>query len=311
MNKYMKWTIVAVLIFTVLFAIGCARSVLEGDETVAVLEKSAVSGTAMQVADNSYATGDYVSSEYASSEPSMYRNYPYYEEHYGSGDDVDVELMIIKNANMNIQVADFFLASQKIEAFASKYSGYVSNSNLNSDSNNRQSGTITIRVPEIYYDAVVAELNLLGNVESKRASGEDVTEQYIDLESRKNNLEQYERRLVSMYKEADTFDELKWIESELSRVRVEIERVKGRERYIDNKAEMSTITVYIYEKKAIVEQWGVWTAMKNALNHSISTLKWMIEVAGWLLPLMLAGWLAWSIVRCIRGREQMLRKRTG
>ncbi|MBN1544365.1 DUF4349 domain-containing protein [Candidatus Woesearchaeota archaeon] len=316
MNKYLKWTLVAFAIFAVLFAAGCIKSVLEekeqGTNSFGIARRGLVeSGPAIApmppvemdiVYEESYDTG------YA--EPAMYtKGYPYYEEPYGSGEDIDAELKIIRNAQMSLEVDDYFIASQKVEAYARKYGGYVSNSDARADDNSRRSGTVTIRVPEIHFDAVLAELSLLGDIQSKNTDGSDVTEQYIDLQARINNSKAHEARLVKMYQNASNVNEMMNVERELSRVRGDIERMQGQLRYMDNRVEMSTITVTLYEPAPVVKQWGIWQSVKNALNHSLTTLRWMIELIGWLLPLAVLGTLIGLLVKWgVRRRRRTGRK---
>jgi hypothetical protein len=316
MNKYLKWMLIAFAIFAVLFAAGCAKTAFEeGEQSSKVVTSRPVLVEEPMPFDVGV---DYVDVEYAEgyAEPAIYRKdygdeyYEPYEPPYGSGEDVDVELKIIRTANMRIEVEDFFIASYKVETYAKKYGGYVSNSDARADHNNKHSGTVTIRVPEIHFDAVIAELSLLGEIKSKNTGGNDVTEEYVDLKSRVGNYEVHEERLLQMYDNATNVNEMMQIENQLTRVRENIERMEGRLRYFDNKVDMSTISVYLYEPTPVVKEWGIWKSIKRALNHSLATLRWMIEFLGIILPLLVAGMLVWLIVRLVRrGKKVSLRKR--
>jgi len=177
MNKYLKWTLVAFLIFALLFAVGCVKSVLEsgGDEYTQGSKWIAMPAIA-PAASMDYA----VEESYA--EPAMYRTGympPYYDNGgYGDGEGVDTSIQIIRTGSISLEVDDYFLAEQKVQAFAKKYNGYVSNS-YGSSYDKRKSGTVTIKVPEMHFDAVLAELSLLGEIKSKNINGQDVTEQFV------------------------------------------------------------------------------------------------------------------------------------
>ncbi|MBW2997676.1 DUF4349 domain-containing protein [Candidatus Woesearchaeota archaeon] len=233
----------------------------------------------------------------------------YYDDHYGSGEDIEIELQIIRTAHMNIEVEDFFIASQKVEAYARKYGGYVSNSDARADHNSKHSGTVTIRVPELHFDAVIAELSLLGDVQSKTSTGQDVTEEHIDLQARIDNAEKHEDRLVEMFDNATDVDEMMQIERELSRVREQIERNEGRLRYLSNRVAMSTVTVRMYEPMPVVKEWGVWKSIKNSFNHMLKTLRFMIELLGFLIPLAVFGLLVALLVRWLVRRTRKTRRR--
>ena len=290
MNKYMKWTLIALAIFAVLFAVGCAKTAVENNEELTrtlSVKSSGMAKPMMMQTD--------VAVESISMEPMPPR---YYDGgNFGSGEEVDTETRIIRTAYMSVEVEDYFLASQKVEAFAKKYGGYVSSSDANADMNNKHSGTVTIRVPELHFDAAIAEITMLGELKSKNVNGNDVTEEYIDLQSRINNSKAHEKRLVAMYANATNVNDMMYIEQELSRVRGEIESMEGRLRYMSNRVEMSTITVNLYEEQPAVKEWGVWSSIKKSLNNSLATLRWMIELIGWLLPLLVVGTLIGLLVR--------------
>lgn len=309
MNKYIKWTLIALAIFMVLSAAGCAKAALDSEDQTTQSTGNSGSGYAKSMIAAMPPVE--VGMEYDGfAEPAIYRNYyPDYDDHYGSGEDMEVELKIIRTANMRLEVDDYFMASQKVEAYAKKYSGYVSNSDVRADHNNKHSGTVTIRVPEIHFDAVMAELSLLGEVKSKTQSGNDVTEEYIDLQARIANAEAHEERIVKMYDNATDVDEMMMIERELSRVREQIERNEGRLRYLSNKVSMSTVTVYMYEPMPVVKEWGVWDSIKQSLNYSLATLRWMIEFIGVILPLAVFGAIVWLLIRWARRRNRRVRKK--
>jgi hypothetical protein len=302
MNKYLKWTMILFLVLAAIFAIGCTRTMLESRQQ-AMPSTIGMTKAAMPIIAREASSNDMM----LESPPAI--RYQQYDAPYGSGEDVSVELKIIKNGQINIEVDDFFIAATKVEAYAKKYDGYVSSSDANKDNNDKHRGTITIRVPEKYFDAVLAELSLLGNVQSKNTNGNDVTEQYIDLASRINNSKAHERRLLEMYDNATNVNELMYVENELSRVRGEIESMEGRLRYMDNKVEMSTITVYLYEQVPVVKEWGIWQSFKNALNNSLATFRWMVEFIGLVLPLAVFVGAIVLVVKWRMRKAREVRKR--
>jgi hypothetical protein len=313
MNKYVKWSVIVFALLAVLFAVGCAKSVME-DSTSNKVDSVMVSRPAIATQEYVIAESDYDEGyTTGASEPSapMYkRGYmpPYYDDnHYGDGESVDTTLKIIRTASINLEVDDYFIASTKVEAFAKKYGGYVSTSNARADQNNRKSGTVTIRVPELHFDAVLAELSLLGDIKSKNMGGQDVTEQHIDLQARVNNSQAHEKRLLAMYDNASNMNEMMNVERELSRVRENIERMEGQLRYLNNRVAMSSVTVYLYEPTPVVKKWGVWQSVKNSLNHSLATLRFLIELFGWLLPLGVVALLVLWIVKMLRGKRRRKR----
>ncbi|NQU79723.1 DUF4349 domain-containing protein [Candidatus Woesearchaeota archaeon] len=303
MNKYIKWGILAFMIFAVVFAIGCTKNVSYDN-----------SADGRYIADDG--EGVVVSKQAPFAVPAKEMRYDltedtnqYQDEHIPLYYDPEPYVQIIRTASMNIEVDDFFLAAQKVEAYARKYGGYVSNSDTRADHNNIKRGTLSIRVPEIHFDAALAELSWLGEIKSRNLNGMDVTEEHIDIQARITNSQTHEEMLIQMYDNATDIDDMLQMEKEVSRVREQIERMQGQLIYLNNRVDMSTITVSLYEPIPVVKEWGVWKSVKNALNHSLATLRWMIEVIGWLLPLILAGLIVWIIIRSGRKKPVKLKKK--
>lgn len=290
----------------VLFAAGCAKSAMQKNAYFGYEEPGRAYAQTTGVMNSKMAMPVEYELTYdkAMIEPMPPRYYPD-DRHYGSGDDVEYSLKIIRNADMRLEVSDYFLASQKVEAFAKKYNGYVSNSNAQADFNNKHRGTVTIRIPDMHFDAVIAELSMLGEIQSKNINGQDVTEEYIDIQSRIKNDEAHEERLVEMFGNATDVNEMMQVERELNRVREQIERNEGRLRYLENRVDFSTISVYMYEQQPVVKEWGVWKSVKNALNNSLDTLRVMIELIGWLLPLIIVGAIVGLLIKLTgRGKRK-------
>lgn len=308
---HLKNVLIVLALLCLLFVAGCTKTAIK--EKLAADSDSFEQGVMFAKPAIMLVESAVVYDE-STTQPEIYRE-TYYEEpfpnqHFGSGEDVEVELKIIRNANLELEVDDFFLASQKVEVFAKKYGGYVSNSDSGADHNNKQSGTITLRVPDSNFDAVLAELSLLGNIKSKNINGQDVTEEFVDINTRISNFEAHEARLIKMYENTTTLNEMLNVENELSRVREQIERYEGRLRYLSNRADFSTITVSLYEPQPVVKKWGILDSIKTALNNCLSTLNFLIEFIGLLLPLLLICAVAAVIIVLVKRRAKRSNKIT-
>ena len=103
--------------------------------------------------------------------------------------------MIIRNANMTLQVNNINRAIDEITKLADNSGGYVVSSDVTQDSNNN-SAEISIRVPAEGLNNALTQLKSLANqVVQESISGEDITQQYVDLESQLGNLEQTKTQL--------------------------------------------------------------------------------------------------------------------
>jgi predicted ATP-grasp superfamily ATP-dependent carboligase len=148
--------------------------------------------------------------------------------------------IILYDAYLTIAAKDPEIASAKLEETAKKYNGYVS-----------QSGTYstTIRVKSDKLKEALAEIELLGKVQSKSISGKDVTDEYMDYEIRLENAEKARLRYLELLEKAENVEAALLCEKELERLNENIETLKGKMNRIDHLVEFSTITVTIKEKK--------------------------------------------------------------
>ena len=170
---------------------------------------------------------------------------PVQEVVYSGGDSssADEERMIVRTGDVSLVVADVATSLDEITRLAVDSGGYVVSSRLYGEEEDRR-GNISVRVPDDGYDSVLAALRALAvRVESERTYSEDVTEQYIDLQSRLNNAEATEAQYLALLEKAEDVEDILRIYDSLSRVRSEIEQIKGRMQYLERVSSMSLISV--------------------------------------------------------------------
>ncbi len=221
------------------------------------------------------------------------------------------ERLVIRTANLQLLVADVEAAEAQVRRLAEERGGYVLNASASGEESRRRA-TITFRVPATQFDAAInalAELAL--KVDSREIQGQDVTDEFVDLEARKRNLEAVEARLLQFLSEARRVEDLLQINQQLAEVQGQIEQVEGRIRYLRESSAMSTITatMYMREVVAVVPE-PAWSPMSTARLAAKQLLAFgqaianvVIVVAVWFpvwLPLVLLG--LWFRRRGYRGR---------
>jgi hypothetical protein len=206
------------------------------------------------------------------------------EEYTTTGTDTTIDRKIIKTGSISIEVSEFDEAAAVVEQLAAAAGGFVSNSNSYITSEGQKRGTITIRVPAVGFDSVLLEIKKLGDVKSTSSSGQDVTEEYIDLEARLGNYKRQEGRFLSILENATTVEDVLKVEEQLGRVRGEIERIEGRLRYLDNYIDLSTITVSLEEPTPITRKWGLRDALSDSVEGFIYSTNSVIIFVGNALP---------------------------
>ena len=156
---------------------------------------------------------------------------------------IPTERMIIRNADMSLVVKDVTQARDEIEVLAVALSGWVVESNIYGEEEEMR-GRISIRIPSGKFEQTLSELRALAvRVSSESTSTQDITEEYVDLESRLRNAEATESQYLSLLNTAEEVEDILTIYEALSRIRYEIEQIKGRMQYLEQLSAMSLISI--------------------------------------------------------------------
>ena len=151
--------------------------------------------------------------------------------------------LIIKNGEMNLMVADTDRAIDQVTDIAVNGGGYIVSSRTWAQ-DEFKFATLTMGVPVDQFEAVQRQLRALAvTVLSDTASGQDVSEEFVDLQSRLTNLEATAARIREFLNQAQTVDEALQVNARLTEVENEIEQIKGRMNYLKDRAAFSTIVV--------------------------------------------------------------------
>lgn len=211
--------------------------------------------------------------------------------------------LVIKNAHLSLQVESVRDAEAAIRARASELQGFVVQVQTNGTDEDMTS-QITIRVPADRFDeALTGVQGIAQKVLSRNISGDDVTEQFVDLESRLRNLEATRDRLVTFLDKATRVEDALAVNTSLSEIQGQIEEIKGRMQYLRQSAAMSTITVGLSpvpSAQPIVEQdgWQPIAVARDALRGLVEFGQILASIAivvgvwapVWLPLLALALW---------------------
>ena len=203
--------------------------------------------------------------------------------------------LIIRTGDLRLVVTDTEASMAAIRALVEAQEGWVVESQVQ-QAGEAKSGQISIRVPAGSFDATMQAIKeLASEVSSEVVSGQDVTEEYVDLTARLDNLEATADRVRSFLDDATTVEDALAINAELSRLEGEIESLKGRIQYLENSAAFSSITVYMVpDALAQPIEIGGWRPagiVRDALQALISALQVLGTILIWtvivLLPLAL------------------------
>ncbi|MEO5907240.1 MAG: DUF4349 domain-containing protein [Saprospiraceae bacterium] len=182
---------------------------------------------------------------------------PAYDEGQSSGgsQSTDVEVRdqkIIRNGTMNIKVNDALKSKAAVDAILEKHKAYVGNEQLD-NTDYQASYRLQIRLPAENLDAFVTELEAMdGTVTYKSINATDVTEEYIDLETRLTNKRSYLDQYRELLKTARTVEDILKVREQIRVLEEEIESVEGRLKYLTNQVSLSALELTLTQEKDYV-----------------------------------------------------------
>jgi len=214
---------------------------------------------------------------------------------------------IIKSADMTIEVdkGGFDDAFGRADLIVGKYGGFVVSSSTWGEKS--MSGTMLIRVPSKNFALAKGELSKLGEIKSESTSGQEVTDQFVDLNARLRTWQAQANVLMKLMGEAKSIAETMTVQRELQQVQFQIEQIKGQLRVLRDQTSYATIALEVHEPGVVTPTPGsdkpsLSAAWEQALAGSLSILSMVIVGLGYLIPLSLIAAVAWFVVRRLTAR---------
>jgi len=155
---------------------------------------------------------------------------------------------VILNGSMELAVNDTRETVRSVQEIVSKADGVVSSSYIYEIREGQYAADLTLRIPAARFEKIMEQLQELGKVGPINTGEADVTMQYLDLETRIENLKTQEERLREILEMANTVEDVLKVESELGRVRSEIEVMSSQFAYLQDQVSYSTINLTIREE---------------------------------------------------------------
>lgn len=209
------------------------------------------------------------------------------------------EQKILKTADIKIEVVNVSVSAEKVKEISKRYGGLIQSLSVFAGKNNRYSGKVTLRIPEEFFDDALAEINSIGTVLSSSVSAEDITEEFVDLvaqrDSLTNQLAQYNRLLLK----GQNVTEILIIQKEIERVQLELDRIVGRMKYLDNRIKLSTISISLSEPAQVMSPGGYSLpgVISDGIAGFVDTVVWLFVAVLTLLPIILLGGAGYWIYR--------------
>src|SRR5258708_4298912 len=156
--------------------------------------------------------------------------------------------LIVRTTQLTLTTSEFERVRDRIEAILKRHQGYIGALSVMAPDGAARTLEATLRMPADQLEAATTELKTLGRVESESQSGEEVTQQYVDLEARLTNAKNTEQRLTDLLRQrTGKLADVLAVEKEIDEVREKIERMEAEKKGLANRVDFGTLTVKVNE----------------------------------------------------------------
>jgi uncharacterized protein DUF4349 len=215
------------------------------------------------------------------------------------------ERLIVRTGQASIEVDSLEPSIAELRRVAQRVGGFIADAAIQSGRNQVRSATLQLKVPAARFDELTEGLRPLGRLQFVNVAAEDVSEEFVDLTARVANAHRLEERLVELLRtRTGKLQDVLTVERELARVREEIERMEGRVRFLRASAQLSTLSVNLYEPAPLVAsvpgRSPIAEAFKTAWRNLVGVVAGFIASLGFVVPVLGLGWGAVLLARRYR-----------
>ena len=223
---------------------------------------------------------------------------------------------VIKTGNVRLRVdhGQFGRTVHAVRDVAQRFGGYPTRSTTSGSK--IHDAMMTIRVPARSFNDALNALEAVAHVHvsAESVTGQDVSQEFVDLRARLVNLEAQEKVLLRLMDQAQTIADSIRVENYLQNVEFQIEDVQGRIFYLQNRTSMSTITIALHEagKKPAPPQHAsaIWKAGERSVDAAMAVVTAVIVGAGLVIPISILALLALLVGRRLAPLAPQLRARS-
>jgi hypothetical protein len=215
--------------------------------------------------------------------------------------------LIIRTGQASIEVDSLESSMAELRRAVQRVGGFVADASVQSGRKQVRSATLELKVPASRFDELTGLLEPLGRLQFVNVGAEDVSEEFVDLTARVANGRRLEERLIELLRtRTGKLQDVLTVERELARVREEIERMEGRMRFLKSSAQLSTLSVNLFEPPPLVATHPghsvIAEAFKAAWRNFIGVMAGAIASLGFVAPVVILGWGALIFAKRYRRR---------
>ncbi|ABS54969.1 hypothetical protein Mboo_0451 [Methanoregula boonei 6A8] len=220
-------------------------------------------------------------------------------------DEQSFDTKIIRTADVTLEVQNVTSAAATVAAIGTGAGGYVSTTNIGTDYSGQPYGSVVIRIPAANFDSTLSGVQALGTVKSISTQGQDVTEEYVDVQAQitayQNQIAQYNL----IMKNATKVEDVLAVQQQIDQVQTSLDRVNGRMKYLNSQVDYSTISVSLQEPAPVGGTQGhdFVAAINEGIAGFFAVIDAIIVFVIAVLPLAIVGCVAYAGYRFWKGRR--------
>jgi hypothetical protein len=223
----------------------------------------------------------------------------------------NIDRKVIKDGSLSLLVKSADQTARDMKGIAQRLGGFVSSADIYEITAGTKTGSVTIRVPSDRFDQAMEDAKKLAiKVEHENVSAQDVTEQYVDLESRLKNLQAQETQYLQILKQAVKIPDILQVTAQLDQVRMQIEQIQGQLKYLSRQVDMASISASLTEETDVQVfglRWRPLVVVKQAFSDMLSSLQVYVDslikivfalpsILLWLATIGLIIFIGWKIL---------------
>lgn len=226
------------------------------------------------------------------------------------------ERKIIKSFSYTLETKDLDAAVLALEAAIAQCGGYYESAQVYGNTEEGGNAEFVLRVPAAQAEKFGGDLSSIGNIVSQSKKGDDVTTAYYDTEAQLDSLKIQQERLMALLEKAETLEDILLLETELTRVRTEIERLTTVLVRYDDLVEYSTVSVYVRQVQNYTEpepdSFGTRIAetFRSSLEFAEDVMETIVIVVVWLAPLLIFSAVVFVVIFAVV-KTSKKKKRSG
>lgn len=213
------------------------------------------------------------------------------------------ERKLTKEASISFETRAYRTTCLAIQKLIAKYSGQIIRESDNIRDNKELEGNFDIRIPAKSFDSFLHELESVdGKIVNKEINIDDITADYIDVETRLKSKKELEARYIQLLAKATKVSDMLEIEEKLNDQRTEIESIEGRFKFMQHEVANNLLHIKVLETKATTS--GFIGKILYALSNGWSVFVQFLIVLLTLWPFWIVGGGIWFLIHRYRQREK-------